>query len=110
MVPRNYRYRCFDDCTQVSLHSRPRAKSFFYTRYTCQFLCAEYIAGNERRKFDEKCSPRAGRLLDPYCFIRTCSSNAIKKLTKRLAFIKMKQKEQSYKKSMFLLSFLITNL
>lgn len=29
MVPRDYRYRCFDDCTQVSLYSRPRAKSFF---------------------------------------------------------------------------------
>ena len=32
MVPRDYCYRCFDDCTQVSLLSRLRAKSFFYTR------------------------------------------------------------------------------
>lgn len=29
MVPRDYYYRCFDDCTQVSLFSRLRAKSFF---------------------------------------------------------------------------------
>jgi len=46
MVPRDYRYRCFDDCTQVSPRPRPRAKSFFYTRYACQSLCAKHIAAN----------------------------------------------------------------
>jgi len=53
MVPRDYRYRCFDDCTHVSLHSRSRAKSFFI-QDTCQSLCAEYTAGSERREFDKK--------------------------------------------------------
>jgi len=29
MVLKDYRYRCFDDCTQVSPRPRPSAKSFF---------------------------------------------------------------------------------
>jgi len=48
MVLKDYRYRCFDDCTQVSPRPRPSAKSFFYTRYARQSLCAKCTAGNER--------------------------------------------------------------
>jgi len=51
MVSRDYRYRCFDDCTQVSLRSRPRTKSFFYTRCTrVNLLCAKYIVENKRQE------------------------------------------------------------
>jgi len=48
MVLKDYRYRCFDDCTQVSPRPRPSAKSFFYTRYARQSLCAKCTVGNER--------------------------------------------------------------
>lgn len=49
MVPRDYRYHCFDDCTQVSPRPRPRAKSFFFFFLIQDMRVNLYVQGTLQR-------------------------------------------------------------